>query len=314
MDRKIFKKRKDNQNKIKPRGRKRKIFATIALALSLLFGKPRLSSSQSSSSNFDTQTIQERVINDRDFEDNDQQVVLVKYEGNSVTPPTNHGPSNFPTPPTPTGGRPSQPVYVPKYLTAPKTVNPGLGAGANPAGAGNDGGTAEFDDQCPVSKEQKSQESITRHHDFTQKSRKKKKRNQHLDQQIEVNGESFEFERYQIEKKTPSHGTDFGLDPDYGPDGKIIQDRKTGKPRAKQNKKNYKKFTDNLSEFVKDQKSEKIEPQYRKGRKNEQDVVGFLNRKDRRFVIFNKHTKKYITGWVMNDLQYQEFRDNNNII
>ena len=29
MVRKIFKKHKDNQNKIKPRGRKRKIFATI---------------------------------------------------------------------------------------------------------------------------------------------------------------------------------------------------------------------------------------------------------------------------------------------
>ena len=114
--------------------------------------------------------------------------------------------------------------------------------------------------------------------------------------------------------ETPSHGTDFGLDPAYGPDGKIIRDRKTGKPRAKQNKENYEKFTDNLSELVKDPKNEKIEPQYRKGRKNEQDAVGFLNRKDRKFVIFNRHTKKYITGWVMNDLQYQEFIDNNNII
>ena len=98
------------------------------------------------------------------------------------------------------------------------------------------------------------------------------------------------------------------------PDGKIIQDRKTGKPRAKQNKENYEKFTNNLSEFVKDPKSEKIEPQYRKDRENEQDAVGFLNRKDRRFVIFDRHTKKYITGWVMNDIQYQEFINNNNII
>ena len=32
--------------------------------------------------------------------------------------------------------------------------------------------------------------------------------------------------------ETPSHGIDFGLDPAYGPDGKIIRDRKTGKPRA----------------------------------------------------------------------------------
>ena len=103
MVRKIFKKHKDNQNKIKPRGRKRQIFTTIVLAFSLLFGKPRLSSSQSLSSNFDNQTIQERVINDRDvnlFEDNDQQVILAKAEGNPVTPLTNRGPSNFPTPPS----------------------------------------------------------------------------------------------------------------------------------------------------------------------------------------------------------------------
>ena len=246
------------------------------------------------------------------FEDNDGQVILAKADGNPVTPPTNRGPSQFPTPPA--GGRPSRPVYVPKYRTAPKVV-PGVGAGVNPAGAGGGGGNAKFDDdQCPAPNKEKSQESSTHFQDFRQKSKKKKKRNQHLNREIEVNGEKFQFERYQIEKKAPSHGTDFGLDPDYGPDGKIIRDRKTGKPRAKQNKENYEKFTDNLSEFVKDPKSEKIEPQYRRGRKNEQDAVGFLNRKDRRFVIFDRHTKKYITGWVMNDLQYQEFIDNNNII
>jgi hypothetical protein len=54
------------------------------------------------------------------------------------------------------------------------------------------------------------------------KNKKKKKRNQHLNRQIEVNGEEFEFERDIIEKKAPSHGTEFGLEPDYGPDGKII--------------------------------------------------------------------------------------------
>lgn len=202
---------------------------------------------------------------------------------------------------------------VNQHRVAPKFVDQGLGAAANPAGAGNGAG-ANWNDQCPVPKKQQSQKSSTHHHDSTQKSKKKKKRNQHLNRQIEVKGEIFEFERGQIEKKAPSHGTDFGLDPDYGPDGNIIRDRKTGKPRAKQNKENYKKFTDNLSEFVKDPKSEKIEPQYRKGRENEQDAVGFLNRRDRRFVIFDRHTKKYITGWVMNDLQYQEFINNNNII
>jgi len=189
----LFKKRKGNQNKIKPRGRKRKIITTIALSLSLLFGKARLSSSQSPSSNFDNQTIHERVINDRDvnsFEDNDRQVILAKADGNPVTPPTNRGPSNFPTPPS--GGRPSQPVHVPKYRTAPKIVNPDLGAGANPAGAGGGDGSAEFDDQGPVSKEQKSQESETFDYDYRSNDpqKKKKSKDQCPIDQPEVN-ESF---------------------------------------------------------------------------------------------------------------------------
>ena len=157
-------------------------------------------------------------------------------------------------------------------------------------------------------------ESEAKQCEIDQSSKKKKKRNQHLNRKTEVRGENFEFERDQIEKKTSSHGTDFGLEPDYKPNGQIIIDRKTGKPRAKQSKENYNKFTDNLLKFVKDPKSERFEAKYRKGRANEQDVVGFLNRQDRKFVIFDKSTKKYITGWVMNDLQYQEFLNNNNII
>jgi len=153
----LFKKRKGNPNKIKPSGRKRKIVTTIILSLSLLFGKARLSSSQSPSSNFDNQTIHERVINDRDvnsFEDNDRQVILAKAEGNPITPPTNRGPSNFPI--SPSGGRPSHPVYVPKYRTVPKVVDQELGAGANPAGASGGGGDAELDDQCPIDEQNKA--------------------------------------------------------------------------------------------------------------------------------------------------------------
>ena len=54
-------------------------------------------------------------------------MILAKAEGTPVTPPTNRGPSNFSTPPS--RGRPSQPVYVPKYRTAPKIVNPGCAGG-----------------------------------------------------------------------------------------------------------------------------------------------------------------------------------------
>lgn len=175
----FFKKRGTNQNKIRYPGRKRKIIATIALSLSLLFGKTRLSSSQSSSPNFDNKVVQERIIDDQEFcslEDNDQQVILAKTGDSGPSVPTSPGrgqPSNFPTPPA--GGRPSRPVYVPKYRTAPKVVpGPGLGAGANPAGAGGGGEAAEFDDQCPVPENKKSQESKSDYDYFSNAPKKKK--------------------------------------------------------------------------------------------------------------------------------------------
>lgn len=63
----------------------------------------------------DNQVGQERVINDRDFyslENNDRQVILAKADGNSVTPPTNRGPSNFPTTPfCDIMGRGSSPIF-----------------------------------------------------------------------------------------------------------------------------------------------------------------------------------------------------------
>ena len=124
------------------------------------------------------QVYQERLLSDQEFnsfEDNDQKVILVKTGDSAPSVPTSPGrgqPSQFPTPPA--GGRPSRPVYVPKYRTAPKVV-PGVGAAANPAGAGNGGVAAEFDDQCPVPKKEQSQESNTPNHGLTSKSKKKKK-------------------------------------------------------------------------------------------------------------------------------------------
>ena len=89
---------------------------------------------------------QERLISEQEFnsfEDNDGQVILAKADGNPVTPPTNRGPSQFPTP---------------------------------PAGAGGGAGAAEFDDQCPVSKKQQSQESKTFDYDYRSNDPKKKKK------------------------------------------------------------------------------------------------------------------------------------------
>ena len=74
------------------------------------------------------------------FEDNDRQIILAKADGNPVTPLTNRGPSNFPTPSS--EGRPNRLVYVPKYRTAPKFVDQGLIVSANPADAGGRSGAS----------------------------------------------------------------------------------------------------------------------------------------------------------------------------
>jgi hypothetical protein len=155
---------------------------TIALSLSLLFAKSRLNFSQSSSPNFSNQEVSEKLIDDREFyslEENDRQVILAKAEGNPITPPTNLGPNNFPTPPS--RGRPNlhtRPVYVSEPLIAPKIVGPGLNEGANPAGAGGGGGNPEFDDQDPVPKPQESQEPETSEYDPRSNYQKKKKKPQ----------------------------------------------------------------------------------------------------------------------------------------
>lgn len=155
---------------MKRSGRKRKVFTTIALALSLVFGKPRFSTYRSSSSNFDNQTVHERVIDDREFnssEKNNQQVILAKAEGSA--------PSNFPVAP-PSGARPSRPAtgtkpYVNPYRVPPRVDNqgPGLGAGANPAGAGAHN---EFDDIRPIPDKQKLDQNNPEHPSFYSKKKK----------------------------------------------------------------------------------------------------------------------------------------------
>lgn len=125
---------------------------------------------------------QERLISDQEFNSfEDNEVILVGRDssGSPSNVPSNIGqpgqnPSNFLTPPS--GGRPSRNVPgVNPYRIAPKTVDQGLGAANNPAGANNGGGAAESDDQCPVPKKEQSQELNTPNHGSTSKSKKKKK-------------------------------------------------------------------------------------------------------------------------------------------
>jgi hypothetical protein len=54
--------RKHKANKIESSGKKIKIIISAGLALSLRFGEPRLTSSRSSSLNYESQVVTERVI------------------------------------------------------------------------------------------------------------------------------------------------------------------------------------------------------------------------------------------------------------
>ena len=125
----------------------------------------------------------ERVLSNQesDLLDNpNSRIILVKTGDSSPSVPISPGrgqPSHFPTPPS----RPSRPAtgvtpYVNPYRVPPKVVNqgPGLGAAANPAGAGNGGG-ANWDDQSPVPKKEQLQESKTFDYDYGLNGPKKKK-------------------------------------------------------------------------------------------------------------------------------------------
>ena len=86
------------------------------------------------------------------LDQDDQQVILVKSDGNPLTPPTRgSGPSNLPT--SGTAGR--RMPHVNPYRMPSKVVNQGLGAAANPAGAGGGGENPEFDHTCSAQPRQK---------------------------------------------------------------------------------------------------------------------------------------------------------------
>lgn len=248
----------------------------------------------------------ERVLSNQELDsldDLNSRVVLVKIGDSPPSVPTSPGrgqPSNFPIGP----GR--RIPYVNPYRTPPKLVDQGLGAG---------GGAPEFDDQCPVPEKQQSQESKTSNYDShsQNKDKKKKRRNSHLDRQVEINGHNFEIERAQVEKKTPRHGVDLGLNPDIGADGKPILDQKTQKPLAKGNKENYDLFADNLEKFMKD--FEMREGYFRKGRENQQEAFNFYDAETNRVASFRKDNGKFISFWKMDKPgQIDEFLNNNNVI
>jgi len=70
-----------------------------------------------------------------------------------LTSPGRGQPNNFPT--DSTGGR--RTPHVNSYRIPSRVIDQGLGADANPAGAGDGGKAAEFEDQCLVPKKEQSQ-------------------------------------------------------------------------------------------------------------------------------------------------------------
>lgn len=52
---------------------------------------------------------------------------------------------------------------------------------------------------------------------------------------------------------------------------------------------------------------------FKKVRENEQEVDSFINHPEKRIAVFNKYTKKFISGWQMTEDQYDEYLKNNNL-
>jgi len=120
----------------------------------------------------------------------DKKVVLAKSPEKPFFPGANAFPVN---PPASRPGRRANSgprINPPGYRVAPKIVDQGVGAAANPAGAGNGGGAAEFDDNKPSSKKEQSQESKTFDYRSNDPQKKKKSKDQCPMDQPEVN-ESF---------------------------------------------------------------------------------------------------------------------------
>ena len=250
----------------------------------------------------DNSTRIERVISNQELgslDDSNSRVVLVKTPGQ--------------------GGH--RAPYFNSFRPADKPINQQLGGAANPAGPGGGGGegsTVEFDDQCPAPQKQQSKTSNSK--DISnleqlkdQKKKVKKRRNSHLDRKVEINGKKFNLERAQVEKKTPIHGFELGLDPEIGQDGKPIINKKTNKPMVKGNKENYNLFTDNLEKFM--EKTEMRDGYFRKGRENEQKSFNFYDAKTHRVAAFNKETGNFISIWALDKPgELEEFLNNHNVI
>lgn len=133
----------------------------------------------------------EKVLSNQEFnslDENDRQVILGKADNTPVfTPTTGSRPSNFPT-----GGTAGRRMpHLNPYPTPPKVVDQGLGAAANPAGAG---GNPQFDENCPVPKKEQPQESKTSDYDSSFNSKKKKKQSA---EQCELD-ENFKVEKKEI--------------------------------------------------------------------------------------------------------------------
>ena len=151
------------------------------------------------------QEVYQRLVEEREFnllEENDQQVVLAKADGNPVTPPTNRGPSNLPT--SPAGGRrPSRPITGTnpyRHLN----VNPGIAGNPGGPGNGGNGGASGYDYESEIP--QIPQEIQTCNYDYSSNSKKKQSQDQcSIDEQkkagIDELPDSPEF-IYKLETKT----------------------------------------------------------------------------------------------------------------
>lgn len=112
----------------------------------------------------------------------------------------------------------------------------------------------------------------------------------------------------QVNKNLKENGLAFGGSPSK-------PDRK-GRIRCERTEKNIRKMQQNIVKHTEEayRSGEVIEGTYQKLFENESlEVVHYVNNKTKLWTVFNKDTKKFITGKVLTDNQYNDLINNNNV-
>ncbi len=293
--------------------------------MSLLFSKPRLNSSQSSSPNFDNKVAQERIIDDKEFwslENNNQRVILIKNPSLSKPPTVHPGvvgsftsqghfkkPSggelngskrnNFASPRGFIKGKPN---------TGAQREQTRFGGKGNPSSGGSG---ANLDAKVPGIKE--TENPHYDHHSNYQKKKKKSAEQCELEEITNFDSsqykggpnpfvDKFDYDNSNHTRKNTNFSSQKRMNHAYDRHAEKCFDLKENR-----NKRNLKKFEGKTRSFIESPETEKINGSYR------YETPAYLYKeKEGNLVVVNATDNSFITIVNATESQLESRRDNQN--